>query len=184
MFSGFSGELSPLITVWLQVRVLPGPPMKSGACSVLFGITAPEMPLFVHVEQPKNIGFELLADLRVADFLDSANEAGSGAIDQCVYSTECVDCGLHGCCHLRKVGYVQAHGASMVRILSLQIGKSFLFASSGDDPVALGQRCLGQLAAKAGGCAINQTRDFCVLIIPDPSAARSSSRHLDFRAGA
>ena len=26
MFSVFSGGLSPLITVWLQVRVLPGPP--------------------------------------------------------------------------------------------------------------------------------------------------------------
>jgi hypothetical protein len=27
MFSVFSGEVSPLITVWLQVRVLPGPPV-------------------------------------------------------------------------------------------------------------------------------------------------------------
>jgi hypothetical protein len=26
MFSAFSGEGLPLITVWLQVRVLPGPP--------------------------------------------------------------------------------------------------------------------------------------------------------------
>jgi hypothetical protein len=106
-----------------------------------------------HIEQPKNIGFELLADLRVADFLNSADEAGSGAVDQHIYTTECVDCGLHGCCHLRKVGYVQAHGATMVRILSLQIGKSFFFAGSRDDPVALGQHCLGQLAAKAGGRA-------------------------------
>jgi hypothetical protein len=29
MLSGSSGEPSPLITVWLQVRVLPGPPMRS-----------------------------------------------------------------------------------------------------------------------------------------------------------
>jgi hypothetical protein len=30
MFSGFSGELSPLITVWFLVRVQAGPPIKAG----------------------------------------------------------------------------------------------------------------------------------------------------------
>jgi hypothetical protein len=38
-------NILPLITVWLQVRVLPGPPMKSGVYQFLFGrsgITAAE----------------------------------------------------------------------------------------------------------------------------------------------
>jgi len=34
MFSGFSRSPFPLITVWLQVRVLPGPPRKLGVLSV------------------------------------------------------------------------------------------------------------------------------------------------------
>jgi hypothetical protein len=42
-------DIPSLITVWLQVRVLPGPPMKSaGYISYCFGAsgTAPEMPNF------------------------------------------------------------------------------------------------------------------------------------------
>jgi hypothetical protein len=39
-----------LITVWLQVRVLPGPPVISGPywAGRMFGITAPETPCFVY----------------------------------------------------------------------------------------------------------------------------------------
>jgi hypothetical protein len=40
--------LRHLITVWLQVRVLPGPPKKSEAYSILFGITAPETHRLVY----------------------------------------------------------------------------------------------------------------------------------------
>jgi hypothetical protein len=42
-------DIPPLITVWLQVRALPGPPMKSVTYEVLFrrsGITAPDTCAF------------------------------------------------------------------------------------------------------------------------------------------
>jgi hypothetical protein len=43
-------DILPLITVWLQVRVLPGPPLDQWISCLLFhnpSFTAPEMPRFV-----------------------------------------------------------------------------------------------------------------------------------------
>jgi hypothetical protein len=40
-------DILPLITVWLQVRVLPGPPKKSDAYQIQFRVTTPATPPFV-----------------------------------------------------------------------------------------------------------------------------------------
>jgi hypothetical protein len=74
MFSEFSGGLSPLITVWLQVRVLPGPPMNQAFLQSLPDriIVPPQLPPQIRVP------FRSRLDLLIRDekrFSSSASEA-------------------------------------------------------------------------------------------------------------
>jgi hypothetical protein len=75
MFSGFSGEPSPLITVWLQVRVLPGQPMKLIAYRVFCG------PL--HWKRLENLGnaFSAHSKICIEKPVREVEDPSSAAVD-------------------------------------------------------------------------------------------------------
>jgi len=71
--------------------------------------------------------------------------------------------------YLRGIGHVQTYGAGAAWILPLQVGNGFLFASRGDNAIAVANTASASLRPKPVDAPVmNQTRDVSVLIFGIP----------------
>lgn len=114
------------------------------------GRTARVMPMV-----PKKFGFELLADLFVGRFLEVAEQAVSGIVDEYVDAPECVQCGGYGLLDVAGKRQVEFCGQQPA-VFWQYAGECFGPACCGDNAVALFQCLAGDFQSHALGGASDE----------------------------